>query len=62
MSSSSEDTHKVEMGSEHADAPMLASSVLSQSLPPNDPAAPGNWPLHKKIFTSLQGWLFGFTV
>ncbi|KAK3706401.1 hypothetical protein LTR37_012779 [Vermiconidia calcicola] len=62
MSASSEDAHKVEPGPEHADAPMLASSVLSHSLPANDPASPQNWPLHKKIFTSLQGWLFGFTV
>jgi hypothetical protein len=44
------------------DRGMMPSSVLSTSLPPNDPANPQNWPLYKKVFTSIQGWLFGFTV
>ncbi|TKA63108.1 hypothetical protein B0A55_10628 [Friedmanniomyces simplex] len=44
------------------DEPMLASTLLSHSMPSDDPYNPMNLPLHRKIYTSFCAWLFAATV
>jgi len=41
---------------------MMASEMLSHPMHPDDPLNPMNFPLHRKIFTSLTAWLFAATV
>jgi hypothetical protein len=46
---------------QHQQQPM-ASEVLSHSLSPSDPDNPMNWPLYRKIYVSLCGFLFAASV
>lgn len=41
---------------------MMASAALSHSLAPDSPDNPQNWPLHRRILTSFQAWMYAFTV
>ncbi|KAK4561546.1 hypothetical protein LTR86_004225 [Recurvomyces mirabilis] len=41
---------------------VLASELLSHSMPRTDPNNPMNWPLHRKLYTSLCAWLFAAAV
>jgi hypothetical protein len=45
----------------HAE-PMLASEILSHSMPTTDPDNPMNWPLHRRLYTSVCAWLFAAAV
>jgi hypothetical protein len=47
-------------GMDGAQNPMLASQMLSHSMPSTSPTNPMNWPLHRKMYTTVCGWLFGF--
>lgn len=38
--------------------PVLASAQLSHNMDPADLECPMNWPLHRKLYTSLAAWLF----
>jgi hypothetical protein len=40
----------------------MASEILSHSLSPNDPDNPMVWPLHRKIYVSLCGYLCAASV
>lgn len=40
----------------------MASALLSHSLSPDDPNNPMNWPLYRKIYVSLCGYLFAASV
>lgn len=40
----------------------MASAILSHSLSPDDPNNPMNWPLYRKIYVSLCGYLFAASV
>ncbi|KAM0716252.1 hypothetical protein Q7P37_007697 [Cladosporium fusiforme] len=40
----------------------MASDILSHSLSPNDPDNPMNWPLYRRIYVSLCGYIFALSV
>lgn len=42
--------------------PVLASAQLSHTMDQTDLECPSNWPLHRKLYTSLAAWLFAATV
>ena len=45
-----------------AKEPVLASAQLSHTMDSADLECPKNWPLHRKLYTSLVAWLFAATV
>ena len=40
----------------------MASDILSHSLSPSDPDNPMNWPIHRKLYVSLCGYLCAASV
>ena len=42
--------------------PVLASAQLSHNMDPLDLDCPSNWPIHRKLYTSLVAYLFAATV
>jgi hypothetical protein len=39
---------------------MTASTMLSHSMPSTSPSNPMNWPLHRRLYATACGYLFGF--
>ena len=47
---------------DHDHEPVLASAQLSHNMDLTDLECPTNWPIHRKLYTSLVAWLFAATV
>lgn len=47
---------------EQVHEPQMASAQLSHSMDEKDLENPMNWPLHRKLYTSLVAWLCAATV